>query len=135
MSRKSAAALSIAAQGIPQRISPPEGLSQFQAEMWVRVVNTKPIEWFGEDSAPLLVEYVRCVETLDRLEGMVRMALDGAEDLDMFKLLKARDAEARRANSLAGALRLTNQSRYTPQAAATAAKKAQIADKPWQSAA
>lgn len=127
--------LSVIAEGIPQRISPPEGMPPAQVQLWLKVVATKPVEWFGEDCAPLLVEYVRAVETLDRLEEMVRLALDGDESLDMFKLMKARDAEARRANSLAGALRLTNQSRYTPQAAATAAKKGQQASKPWQQAA
>lgn len=118
--------------GIPQRIPPPEGLTQFQRELWVRVVNTKPIEWFQEDGAPLLTEYVRAVEALDQLEVMVRMGLAGSEDIDLFKTMKARDSEARRAASLAGALRLTQQSRYTPQAAATANKNAAQSAKPWQ---
>ena len=138
MSRKSLASLSVATEGIPRRISPPEGLTEFQSELWVRVVNTKPIEWFGEDSAPLLVDYVRAVEACDKLEQMVKDALHGGGDddaKDLFKVLKARDSEVRRMASLAGALRLTQQSRYTPQAAATANKKAQVADKPWQKAA
>lgn len=39
------------------------------------------------------------------------------------KVLRLRDMESKRLSSLATKLRLTNQSRYTPMAAATAAKK------------
>jgi hypothetical protein len=44
-----------------------------------------------------------------------------------------RDTEAKRATSIATKLRLTQQSRYTPQAAATADRKAGSGAKPWQS--
>jgi hypothetical protein len=47
-------------------------------------------------------------------------------------LLKMRDRETKAASDKATKLRLTNQSRYTPQAAATAASKVGGAVKPWE---
>lgn len=134
MPRKSSSALSTAVVGIPQRISPPEGLSDAERGHWVKIVNTKPIEWFGEDSAPVLVEYVRAIERCNELDRMVKDASTG--DLkEYLAVLKARNAESQRLAQFAGKLRLTQQSRYTPQAAATASKKAAQSAKPWEKAA
>ena len=49
----------------------------------------------------------------------------------MKGFLDMRDKEAKRATSIATKLRLTQQSRYTPQAAATADRKVSGA-RPWQ---
>ena len=48
------------------------------------------------------------------------------------ELLKIRDAECRAAATKATKLRLTNQARYTPQAAATASRNALKTTKPWE---
>jgi hypothetical protein len=47
-------------------------------------------------------------------------------------MIKLRDRESKALGDKATKLRLTNQSRYTPGAAATAAKNASEAKKPWQ---
>ena len=47
-------------------------------------------------------------------------------------LLRMRELETRAALSCATKLRLTNQSRYTPQAANTASKNMATAPKPWE---
>lgn len=130
--RKSAASLAVvASNALPQRIEPPGYLSPAQAALWVDVVNTKPADWFGPDSAPILVEYVRAVETCNQLAGPIAATMDGGNPKEIASILTVRDREAKRAADLATKLRLTQQSRYTPQAAATANKRAQNAAKPW----
>lgn len=128
MARKSAESLGVApVTNIPSRMLPPEGMDSVEADLWKAVVATKPVDWFQEDSAPLLTEYVRCKVMCDKLAEMLKSAT--AETLKT--LLDMRDKESRRLATLAVKLRLTQQSRYTPQAAATAAK-APSASKAWQ---
>ena len=136
MSRKSAAALSVVPIGVPVRLAPPDDLTDAQADLWRAVVESKPVEWFGEDSAPLLKEYVRAVTMCDLLELQVQAAIAGSGDPEAAGSVKAlldmRDKESKRVASLATKLRLTQQSRYTPQAAATANKRVGAGSKPWQ---
>lgn len=135
MARKSAAALSIAPAGAPdRRLPPPSELTARERELWESVIASKPADWFDEDSAPVLKEYVRAAVTCDRLSVAVNLALasgDIGEAAHADKLLLSRDREARRVAALATKLRLTQQSRYTPQAAATANRKA-AGRRPWQ---
>lgn len=131
--RKSAASLAVVSSNVlPQRVEPPVGLSAAQSELWVQVVNTKPADWFGADSAPILVEFVRAVETCDLLADVIRTTMAGGDPREIEKILAVRDREAKRAADLATKLRLTQQSRYTPQAAATANKNTKSGPKPWE---
>jgi hypothetical protein len=110
----------------------PDDLNEAEAKVWRAVVDSKPREWFGEDSAPLLREYVRAICMCDFLEERIKALLETNPAPKGFKsLLDMRDKESRRASSLATRLRLTQQSRYTPQAAGTASKKA-AGKRPWQ---
>lgn len=127
MPRKSAESLTLTAvTKMPLRPDPPETLSAAEAVLWREVVATKPVEWFQADSAPLLVEYCRAKVMCDRLSVMIQTATD-----DLKSLLDMRDKESRRLATLGCKLRLTQQSRYTPQSAATAAKPASAASV-WQ---
>lgn len=128
--RKSAASLAVVPTGLPARMDPPEYLSESQKQLWRDVVNTKPVDWFGADSAPLLVEYVRAVDMGNLLELQIAAAMAG-DGTGMKDLLKMRDTEARRAVTLATKMRLTQQSRYTEKSAATADRKTGLA-RPWQ---
>ena len=65
------------------------------------------------------------------LGGELAEMLKTATAETLKTLLDMRDKESRRLATLAVKLRLTQQSRYTPQAAATAAK-APSASKAWQ---
>lgn len=129
--RKSTAALSVVATSLPQRMEPPTELTEAQAALWREIVAGKPVDWFAADNAPLLVEYVRAVDMGNRLALEIEATLAGAADHSLKDLLKLRDMEAKRATSIATKLRLTQQSRYTPQAAATADRRASGA-RPWQ---
>ena len=131
MARQSAASLSVVRVSPDSRLAPPDGLDAAERALWEAVVSTKPAEWFADDSAPLLKEYVRAAVMCDALDLQVKAATAGGEMGEVKALLDMRDKESKRVLSIATKLRLTQQSRYTPQAAATADKKAGGA-RPWQ---
>ena len=130
MSKPSSASLSVVPVSAITRLDPPASLSEAESRLWRDVVDSKPVEWFGLDSAPLLVEYVRAVAMCDLLAIQIETALSGGETGEVKAFLDMRDKESKRALSTATKLRLTQQARYTPQAAATANKKAG-GERPW----
>ena len=133
MARKSAAALAVVPKGKPDSRTPaPDDLNEAERAMWAEIVDTKPADWFDLDSVPVLKEYIRAAMTCDRLAGMVEEVMAEGDGRDVKTVLDMRDKEARRVASLATKLRLTQQSRYTPQSAATANRKAG-GKRPWQS--
>jgi hypothetical protein len=130
MPRKSAAALAIAPPvQVDGRLAPWSGLKKAERELWREIVDSKPAEWFDVGSAPLLREYVRAVTETNRLARMVAGG-SSRDPAGLKMLLEMRDREVKRMADLATKLRLTQQSRYTPQAAATANKKA-TGSRPW----
>jgi hypothetical protein len=137
MGRKSAAALSVVVANIDGRPRAPDDLTEFQQQVWERTVANEAADVFKTAALQqLLREYCRHVETADRLSKQADQATrEGTnyslQELDV--LLRMRDRETKALADKATKLRLTNQARYTPQAAATAAKKASER-KPWQAA-
>lgn len=131
MARKSTASLSVVQVGVRSRQPAPSDLTTEQASLWIAVVESKPVDWFAEDSAPLLKEYVRAACMADWLEVQVRTAMVGGEGADLKAVMQLRDMESKRVASLATKLRLTQQSRYTPKAADTANNRVS-SRKPWQ---
>lgn len=131
MSKPSSASLSVVPVQPIGRVSVPDGLSAEEAQLWTHVVDSKPADWFGEDSAPLLVEYVRAKVSCDVLHAQVQAALAGGEAKEIKDAMQLRDMESRRLLSIGTKLRLTQQSRYTPKAASTADRGAG-GRKPWQ---
>lgn len=133
--RKSAAALAVVVGAIDGRPSAPSDLTKAQKEIWERTVANEAVDVFRTAALQqLLKEYCRHCDTAGRLAKQIEVAMaEGGEveldDLD--RLLKMRDRETKALADKATKLRLTNQSRYTPQAAATAAKKTSDR-KPWQ---
>lgn len=115
------------------RLQPPDDLTPEQARIWQDVVDAKPVDWFSEDTAPLLTEYCRAAAMCQTLAIMVEAAIAGGEVKELGDVLRLRDMESRRLTSIGTKLRLTNQSRYTPQASATAAKRVAGGKKPWES--
>lgn len=133
MARPSAAALSIHRPPPPDGHEPaPEDLSEVERALWVEIVESKPADWFGADSRPILKEYVRATVACDRLAEKVNKALEGSDVRETKVLLDLRDREARRVASLATKLRLTQQSRYGARSAARADARAP-GKRPWQS--
>src|SRR5690606_23734907 len=104
-------------------LQPPEGLTDEQAEVWRTVVGARSADFFSADAAPLLEEYCRVVVMCRLLAAHVGSAVAGGDAGEVRLVLDLRDKESRRMTSIATNLRRPNQSRYAPQAAATAAKK------------
>lgn len=130
--KKSSASLSVLPAPLARRLEPAEGLSAAQAEIWRGIIETKPADWFTADNGPLLAEYVRAVDMCNLLALQIEAAITGGEPSELKAVLDMRDKESKRVASLATKLRLTNQSRYTPQAAATANKNTGATAKPWR---
>lgn len=135
--RKSVAALSVVAgTSIDGRPKAPASLTDEQAEVWDRTVLSEPADQFRTAALQqLLAEYCRHTVTAYRLSQQVDRATDEGCNLSMQEveiLLRCRDRETKALADKATKLRLTNQSRYTPGAAATAAKNASVEKKPWQ---
>lgn len=137
--RKSGAALAVVGgTDIDGRPKPPGDLTDFQREVWERTVANEAADVFRTAALQqLLKEYCRHVESAHRLSQVVdrHLAAEATnislEDLD--RLTRMRDRETKALADKATKLRLTNQSRYTPGAAATAAKRGASERKPWQS--
>jgi hypothetical protein len=140
--RKSAASLSVVVGSIDGRPQSPADLTKAQAEIWDRTVANEAADVFKTAALQqLLKEYCRHVVSAKKLSSMIEAveASIGSDDVlsdddlaDYDKLLKMRDRETKAIADKATKLRLTNQARYTPQAAATAAKKSGADVKPWQ---
>ena len=131
MAKPSVESLSIAAVSIPVRPDAPEDLTPYQREIWAAITATKPPEWFEADTYPLLRAY--CVAAQRHRD--ISQELDGMKVSDPLakELMRMEDLYAKQLKSVGVAMRLTQQSRYTPQAAATANKKASNGKRPWES--
>lgn len=97
---------------------------------------TKPPEWFTPDSQPLLVEYCQHIIKADELSEALAKFDGVPEDDDRLahwnKLMDRKEKVARLLATLATKMRLTQQSRWTEQSAATAAKRTAPTGKPWE---
>lgn len=133
--RKSTAALA-SVTALPVRlIQPPAELSADQADVWSSVVVTKPADWFDAGSVPILAAYCRAVVEARKVASLVEaMTVDMLlldDGLKRYKDLRRLQAElAGEVNTLARAMRLTQQAKYRADAAGVADKKASGA-RPW----
>jgi hypothetical protein len=138
--RKSAASLSIVSVLGNKRPAPPEELTEEEAEEWRAIAGRMPPDWFTRESHPLLAAYCRHIvaarllakdiERFSRFPPEVRLASDGIELYD--RLRKMADRESRVITTLATKMRLSQQSRYTENRAATAANRSKTVSKPWE---
>ena len=139
MARRSAASLAVINGSLDRRPDPPADLTSQEAEVWAATVSHEAADVFGTAALQqMLKDYCRHLVAAERL-GLViegHMAKVGGEDTialkDLDCLLKMRDRETKAVADKATKLRLTNQSRYTPRAASTAAKNTGPT-KPWAS--
>jgi hypothetical protein len=136
MARKSVEALSVITHLPGQRTEPPAGFPAPASEVWRAVVASKPHDWFTADSVYLLEAYCHAVVS-HRLISLGVAAFDSGKMAEPAgvalydQLTRMQERQARVMTSIATKLRLTQQSRYTPQAAATAAKKVGGGARPW----
>lgn len=133
--RQSAASLSIATVSMVQRMEAPSELTAREKPVWRTIVDTKPADWFTPGDAPLLVDYCRHICRQRDIAKALKQYPDvptEEKDFNRYRaLIQDSDRLSKTMKTIAVALRLTQQSRYTPGAAATATKKQQR--KPWES--
>ena len=135
--RKSAADLQVVPVEFT-RPQPPKMLNARQAEIWERTVVDEADGHFKTKALQdMLADYCRHREMAECFGDIINefkiewvKSTKGAAKLS--NLLRMRDAEARAAADKATKLRMTNQSRYTPLAAATAAKNSAEGPAPWE---
>lgn len=135
--RKSTASLTVLkTPKLDKRLEAPSTLTARQKEVWVSVVNTKPADWFTDETAPLLTAFVKAVEAhellSDRIESFDMSDLcdmDGVKMLDRLQAMQER--QARLFQSLATKMRLTQQSRWQPSTASTKNDKSGGSARPW----
>lgn len=136
---KSAAELATVAPRADGRPHPPGDMTAAEQALWRSIVESEPADWFDSGARQHLLR-LYCEHAVFRAElhALISDCKPGAlaEDCgpEFERMLKARDRETKQLVSLATRLRLTNQSRYTPQAANTAGRNATIGPKPWESA-
>lgn len=136
----SASKLVSIAGGLARRPDAPDDLTKAQAAIWDATVASEGPEFFNTAALrELLADYCRHKATgadlskqVEKYDATAAMDPETAKTFD--RITKMRDRETKAAADLATKLRLTNQSRYTPKAAATAAKNASTQRKPWENA-
>ncbi len=136
--RKPASELQVVPVEFGKRPPVPKALNSRQAEIWERTVVDEVDGHFKTRALQdMLADYCRhremseaLGETINEFKPEWVKSEQGAKKLG--SLLRMRDAEARAAADKATKLRMTNQSRYTPQSASTASTASGMGDKPWE---
>lgn len=121
-----------------KRPKPPEQMTARQKEIWQTIVESEPVEWFQSAATQGMLHDLCCHrESVEQISAVLAefksewiKAADGAKRYQ--ELTRMRQNETKAAASIATKLRLTNQSRYTPQAAGTAARNMTRQPKPWE---
>jgi hypothetical protein len=139
--RKSASALSIVVEnGTIDRkpLAPVPGLSEAEAAVWETTVGSKPVEWFGPEHIPVLVEYTRAVcraHVVDQfIKALDEPYLGTSEGLARLERLSAMALKTANVIArLATNMRLTQQASYQPNKVWTGVTKASER-KVWQHA-
>lgn len=140
--RKGFSQVGVAASVSGRAPEPWADLSDDEAELWRKVTASKPWDWFDAGSEPLLAQYCRVV-VQSSMVGVRMQALlsDGPTDDEFVcryaKLRSIQSKLSREIVALATRMRLTQQSRYSNQKAATKAgdngrRESASAPKPWE---
>lgn len=130
------ATLGVAVSALPQRLEPPDDLNAAESAIWRRIVNSRPADYFQAADAELLRAFVAAsafheAACRDVRERGILVANERGTLVQNQSLIAIANLSSSM-KALGTALRLTQQSRYSKDAAAT--KKA-TPGKPWDSAA
>jgi hypothetical protein len=118
------------------RLEPPLELwRDDEAEVWRRIVEALPADWFTAADAPLLVQYCRHIVQARLVAQLLRQQERGKSDLDLgvwTKLMRAQDAQTAAIARLATKMRLSQQATYGHRAAHTAKRNRRPRRPPWK---
>lgn len=124
--------------GFDRRAEPPEHLTERQKELWRGVAASESVDWFRTEANRQLLElYVASMDSARTVQSFidafpVAMLATKAGADQYRQLVKLRQSEQSTAYMLATKLRLTNQSRYDRNRAATIGKQQSTEAKPWE---
>lgn len=112
-------------------------MSVEEAEVWSRVAATKPGDWWDAGSIPLLAQFCRATVQAEMIAGLVasvgKSLRTDPDELGRYReLRKIQAGLSGEINTLARAMRLTQQSRYRADKASTESGKSN-GRKPWVS--
>jgi hypothetical protein len=136
--RKSAAEISVVKVEFNQKAEPPSEMTESQAQIWRDVVASEPTDYFCTAALrAILLDYCQHRDSAADVSAIISTSepkwMKSDDGLRRYHtLLRMRDLETRAALSCATKLRLTNQARYTPQAASTASRNRKTSKKPWE---
>jgi len=122
-----------------KRPDAPEELTAAQAAIWRKIVASEPPDFFSSQTTRDMLKDLVCHrDAIDQLAKTINAFrtewLRNDEGSKMYnRYLRMRGDETRHFSLIATRLRLTNQSRYTPRAAATAERNAAKV-RPWEEA-
>ena len=139
--RNSAASEAVIVGGFGERPKPPAGLTKRQRDIWLAVVASENPDFFRSDvSRALLADYCRrraaCEEISGVIDGFGAGWKADSEALGRYsQLLQMRSREMEATMRVATKLRLTNQSLYVKETAASADRRATRQDLPWRKSA
>jgi hypothetical protein len=113
--------------------APPARLSASAAHIWTHIVSSQPPGWLTLPTQGMLEAYCAAVEQRERIAAQLpECSLKSSKQLQRYeRLIALQCKQTMLCSSLATKLRLTPQSRYTPQRAATAQKNAPEFPPPW----
>ena len=137
--RQSAAALSVVMPGgieAVTRANAPDTLTEEQGMLWREIISTKPADWFGPETYPLLQAYCKAVSDYQRISALVDSfdlsCLADDDDMKRFdKLTVIQDRLAKSMAMLATKMRLAQQSKYCDKTAGRADRTHK--KRPWES--
>jgi hypothetical protein len=107
-------------------------LTEEGASIFRTIVDSLPADWFSPGSVPVLVQLVKHVVASRRIAELIAQE-ERRKDYDFERhdrFLKAQERQSAAIQRLATSLRLTPQSRYTPQRAATQGET--LGPRPWE---
>ncbi len=130
---------SVIGAGGDTRPEPPSDLNAAERLIWLEITASEAPGFFASAALRgLLKDQCRHRAAADQITAILHLfqsdwLRNGAGSKRFAQLLRMREQETRAAAAMATRLRLTNQSRYTAQSAATEARNAVFGRKPWES--
>lgn len=117
-------------------LAPPEHLCPAEAAIWREVVDSKPADWFDGPAAQMLSIYCQTVADYDDIRRQLREISPKCRETESgferyMALHRLQDQKLGRSQLLATKMRLTIQSRYRADKAATENDKAAPGARPW----
>jgi len=119
--RVSAAALTVVGGvggvRLSKKLAPPDELNAAEAKEWTSIVDRMPADWFGRETVPMLVQYVRHITRARKLNATIS-ALEPLLGEKTFNyrvymaLVRAEANQSRVISTLATKMRISQQSTY-----------------------